>query len=77
MQNFLRIQRIIHDVTGIPTENIKPESTIDQLDISKLDMTEIMLEIEEAMDILVEEEDDQIKSVDELVQYVEKQMSVA
>ena len=74
MQNFERIRAIVHDVTGIPDELITAESTPTQLKMDSLDLTEVIMEIEEEFDILVENEEN-IHSVGDLVECVESQVA--
>ncbi len=74
MQSFERIRDIVHGVTGVPNELITAESTPAQLNMDSLDLTEIILEIEEEFDILVDNEDS-IHSMKDLMEYVDSQVA--
>ncbi|MEG1547930.1 MAG: acyl carrier protein [Clostridia bacterium] len=74
MQNFDRIRDIVHEITGIPSELITAESTAAQLRADSLDMTEIIMMVEDEFDILIENEDS-IRSVNDLVNCVEAQVA--
>jgi len=76
MQSFRRIQEIIHELSGIPLDSILLDSTADQLNLHELDMEEVVLEIEEALNVLVENERE-IRTVRDLVDCVDKQLHVA
>ncbi len=55
MQSFVRICEIIRELTGIPVESIKKESTARELSMDSLDMTEVILAVEEEFDVLVDD----------------------
>lgn len=76
MQTFHSIQRIIHDVCGLPIEEIAIDSTADQLHLHDLDMAEVVSEVEEQLDVLLDDEVS-ITSVRELVARVEQQLCIA
>ena len=56
-------------MTGVPEEQITPESTADQLHLDSLDMTELVLSVEEEFDVLIED-DTSISTVGDLLQQV-------
>ena len=70
MDNFEKIRAIIHPTTGIPEELITPESTAAQLNIGSLDMTELLLNVEEEFDVIIEQEND-IVSVKDIMRCLE------
>ncbi len=70
MDNFEKIRAIIHQTTGIPEELITPESTAAQLNIGSLDMTELLLNVEEEFDVIIEQEND-IASVKDIMRCLE------
>ncbi|MDR0840629.1 MAG: phosphopantetheine-binding protein [Christensenellaceae bacterium] len=56
MDDFSRLRELVHDITGVPTELITPESTAEQLNMDMLDITELVMDIEEAFDVLIEDD---------------------
>lgn len=70
MDSFEKVRAIIHRTTGIPEELITPESTAAQLNMDSLDMTELILNVEEEFDIIIEREES-IVSVKDIVNCVE------
>ena len=69
MDSFARLREMVHDMTGVPEEQITPESTADQLHLDSLDMTELVLSVEEEFDVLIED-DTSISTVGDLLQQV-------
>ena len=71
MHNFERICEIMNEVAGVAREQVTPESTVDQLNLDSLDVTELILSIEDEFGILVEDES-QIRSVGDLLARLDK-----
>ena len=66
MQDFERIQHIVRGIMGI-SDGLELESTAA---LDTLDLCELILDIEEALDILIEDEAN-IRSVADLIRHVE------
>ena len=71
MHNFERICEIMNEVAGVAREQVTPESTVDQLNQDSLDVTELILSIEDEFGILVED-DSEIKCVNDLLVRLDK-----
>ena len=56
MQEFDRVRDMIHDISGAPKELITPDSTVAQLKLDSLDITELVMGIEEEFDVIIEDE---------------------
>ena len=70
---FEKIQEIIAEELGTETEEIKLTTDIQEdLEADSLDLFQIINEIEDEFDVKIETEDG-IKTVQDLVTYVEKQ----
>lgn len=70
---FEKIQEIIAEELGKETEEIKLTTNIQEdLEADSLDLFQIINEIEDEFDVKIETEDG-IKTVQDLVTYVEKQ----
>ncbi len=73
MEYFERVRDIVHDVTGVPSEQITADATVSQLQLDPLDLCEIVMCLEDAFDILIEDESklhcihDLVRAVDERV----------
>ena len=72
MAVFEKVQEIIVEELGKDAEEVKVETTFDELDADSLDVFQVISEIEDAFDIQIEAEDN-LKTVGDLVAYVEEQ----
>ena len=71
MAVFEKVQEIIVEELGKDAEEVKVETTFDELDADSLDVFQVISEIEDAFDIQIEAEDS-LKTVGDLVAYVEE-----
>ena len=76
MAVFEKVQEIIVEELGKDASEVTLESTFDDLDADSLDLFQVISEIEDAFDIQIEAEDD-LKTVGDLVAYVEEQTKKA
>ncbi len=68
----VRLRKIVADQLSIKSDEIKGEQTFDELGADSLDRVEIIMKIEEALDIeLDDDKAEKIVNFDELVKYVE------
>ncbi|MBO4849253.1 MAG: hypothetical protein J5586_08900 [Clostridia bacterium] len=65
--NFLR--KAIHDLVGTPEEDIRPESTPDELNLDLFDVEELVLDVENEYDVYLPD-DTHFDTVGELAQKV-------
>jgi len=66
MAELERIRVLLHEIAGVPGEIVTPESTAAQLNLDPLDVTELILSLEDEYGILVED-DASIHSVGDLL----------
>ena len=71
MAVFEKVQAIIVEELGKEEEEVKMETTFDELDADSLDVFQVISEIEDAFDIQIETEDG-LNTVGDLVVYVEE-----
>lgn len=64
-----KIVEIISDKMDIEIEEISMDSSFESLQIDSLDMVELVMDIEEAFDITVEDSEE-LKTVADLVNYI-------
>ena len=69
---FEKVRDIIAEQVNVDKDAIKPDSTIEQLKIDSLDMVEVIMQLEEAFSITIDE-DVQVATVQDLVSYIETQ----
>ena len=69
MAVFEKVQEIIVEELGKEEEEVKMETTFDELDADSLDVFQVISEIEDAFDIQIETEDG-LNTVGDLVVYV-------
>ena len=71
MAVFEKVQEIIVEELGKEAEEVKLETTFDELDTDSLDVFQVVSEIEDAFDIQIETEEG-LNTVGDLVAYVEE-----
>ena len=71
MAVFEKVQEIIVEELGKDAEEVKVETTFDELDADSLDVFQVISEIEDEFDIQIETEEG-LNTVGDLVAYVEK-----
>ena len=72
---FEKIQEIMVESLSLEKDDIKLESTFESLEIDSLDVFELVTEIEEEFDIEIEDAEN-LKSVQDLVEYIEGKVAV-
>lgn len=71
MTVFEKVQEIIVEELGKETDEVKLETTFDELDADSLDVFQVISEIEDEFDIQIETEEG-LNTVGDLVAYVEE-----
>ena len=71
MAVFEKVQEIIVEELGKEAEEVKLETTFDELDADSLDVFQVVSEIVDAFDIQIETEEG-LNTVGDLVAYVEE-----
>ena len=71
MAVFEKVQEIIVEELGEDAEEVKVETTFDELDADSLDVFQVISEIEDEFDIQIETEEG-LNTVGDLVAYVEE-----
>ncbi|EMP61991.1 acyl carrier protein [Streptococcus mutans] len=71
MAVFEKVQEIIVEELGKDTDEVKLETTFDELDADSLDVFQVISEIEDEFDIQIESEDG-LNTVGDLVTFVEE-----
>ena len=72
---FEKIQEMMVESLSLEKDDIKLESTFESLEIDSLDVFELVTEIEEEVDIEIEDAEN-LKSVQDLVAYIEGKVAV-
>ncbi|MBR3664727.1 MAG: acyl carrier protein [Desulfovibrio sp.] len=69
-----KVQKIIVDQLGVEAANVRPEASfVEDLGADSLDLTELIMAMEEEFDIEIADEDAQkIQKVQDAVAYIEK-----
>ncbi|GAA0745511.1 acyl carrier protein [Clostridium oceanicum] len=71
---FEKIKNIIVDQLGLEEDEVKLETSFEDLGVDSLDLFQIIIEIEEEFDIQVEEAE-KITTVAEAVEYVKSKIA--
>ncbi|EQC70509.1 Acyl carrier protein [Streptococcus sp. HSISB1] len=74
MAVFEKVQEIIVEELGKEVDEVKMETTFDELDADSLDVFQVISEIEDAFDIQIETEEG-LNTVGDLVAYVEEKQN--
>ena len=72
---FEKIQEMMVESLSLEKDDIKLESTFESLEIDSLDVFELVTELEEEFDIEIEDAEN-LKSVQDLVTYIEGKVAV-
>ncbi|MDU2693665.1 MAG: acyl carrier protein [Intestinibacter bartlettii] len=72
---FEKIQEMMVESLSLEKDDIKLESTFESLEIDSLDVFELVTEIEEEFDIEIEDAEN-LRSVQDLVAYIEGKVAV-
>ena len=72
---FEKIQEMMVESLSLEKDDIKLESTFESLEIDSLDVFELVTEIEDEFDIEIEDAEN-LKSVQDLVAYIEGKVAV-
>ena len=72
---FEKIQEMMVESLSLEKDDIKLESTFESLEIDSLDVFELVTEIEEEFDIEIEDAEN-LKSIQDLVAYIEGKVAV-
>lgn len=73
METFDKIKDIIVEELGKEPEEVQLTTTFEEMDADSLDFFQIINEIEDAFDVKIESEDG-LKTVEDLVKYVDGQL---
>lgn len=76
MTCFEKIRGIVSEVAGVPGADLPNEAAMQHVQLDSLDMAEVILEVEEAFDMIVDHEDE-IHNLMDLMQRVEAQLECA
>lgn len=66
MNTLDKIRELIAKYKNVDIESIKPESTLEELELDSLDMFQIIFEAEEVFDIEIDDIDENIKTVQDI-----------
>lgn len=71
---FEKLRKIIVSELGVEEAEVKPETTFEELGADSLDLTQIVVEVEDEFDIQVEETDE-FKTVGDVVKYIDSKLA--
>ena len=71
---FEKIVEIITEKMDMDASEISQDSTVESLSIDSLDMVEIIMDLEEAFDVNLEDAQD-LKTVQDLMDFIEKKQA--
>ncbi len=68
MDIFARVCAFVHELVGVPVEEITPESTPAQLHMDMFDVEDLVLELEDEYDVLIS--DGSCSTLNDLIEQV-------
>jgi acyl carrier protein len=71
MNTLDRLQDLLSREYALPREAVTPEASLDALGVDSLGMMELLFEIEKTFDIVIPNEQVELKTVGQLVDYIE------
>ncbi len=74
MSDYEKVCGIVGRVIGVPAENVERDPESFETRICSLDLTEIILEVEEAFDLIVMDEE-RIRSIGDILNRVEARIA--
>ncbi len=74
MSDYEKILGIVSGVIGVPADAIAKDPASCEAHIDSLDLTEIILEVEEQFDLIVEDEEE-IRTIGDILRRVEAQIA--
>ena len=75
MDTIEKIKEIISEQTGIDTEKLMENTTIEDVMADSLDTVELLMSVEEAFDIdIPDSEAEKLRSLGELSDYIDKKL---
>ena len=72
---FDRIKKVVCEQLGVSEEDVKLETTFEELGADSLDLFQVVIELEEEFDIQLEDAEN-MKSIQDAVTYVELKNSI-
>ena len=72
---FEKIQEMMVESLSLEKDDIKLESTFESLEIDSLDVFQLVMEVEEAFEIQIENPEN-MKTIKDLVNYIEEKTKV-
>lgn len=67
-----KVNKIIVEQLGVSADEVKPESTFEELGADSLDLTELIMAMEEEFDIeIADDESQKILKVQDAIDYIE------
>lgn len=70
---FEKIKEIIVEQLGLNEDDIKLETTFEELGVDSLDLFQIIIELEESFNVQIEDAEE-LKTVEEAVKYIENKI---
>ncbi len=71
MDIFTKIRNIVAEQLGVEADDIKMDTTFDDLNADSLDVVELIMALEEEFDIEIpDEEAEKIKNIGDAVEYI-------
>lgn len=69
-----KVKKIIIDQLGVSAEEVKPEASfVEDLGADSLDLTELIMAMEEEFDVKIEDEEaEKIKTVQDVIDFINK-----
>ena len=70
MNDFEAVRHIISETAGLSEADILRDSDLSGMGLNELDLTEILMELEDKYDILIDNEEHNIHSYNDMLQHI-------
>ncbi len=76
METFEKVKSLIVEQLDVDEDKISPDTTFEDIDADSLDVVELVMALEEEFDLEISDEEvEKIKTVGDIVNYIEERVS--
>lgn len=76
METFEKVKSLIVEQLDVDKDKVSPDTTFEDIDADSLDVVELVMALEEEFDLEISDEEvEKIKTVGDIVNYIEERVS--
>ncbi len=70
MNDLEAVRQLISSTTGVDAARINPDSDLSELGLGRLDFAELLNELEETFDIIIDDADSEMHTLNDIVSHI-------